>query len=54
MISSQLGRCLLGGAEASPDEHRASPDDEGDYGALMDAIDRAVDGVDEGPGPAAA
>jgi hypothetical protein len=42
MMMSQLGRVLLSSSSASPDEQEGRTDDEGSYGGLMDAIDRAV------------
>lgn len=45
MLSSQLGRVILGGATALPDEMNASPDHDGDFGpldALLDEIAAAV------------
>jgi hypothetical protein len=49
MIHSQLGRLVLGGRESSPDEHSASPDEDGGYGELMDAIDRLLEQIESEP-----
>ncbi|MFL5797713.1 MAG: hypothetical protein ACJ77A_07230 [Actinomycetota bacterium] len=50
MISTQLGRLVLGGHEPSPDEQRASPGEDGGYGELMDVIDGVLDEVENGSG----
>ena len=49
MIGSQLGRLVLAGRETSPDEHQASPGEDGGYGELMDAIDRLLEETDREP-----
>lgn len=38
MMSSQLGRMILGGSTATEDEMRADPDEDGGYGPLDDLL----------------
>jgi hypothetical protein len=59
MMSSQLGRTILGGTASSPDEMSAKPDQDGRYGPLDELLEKVVAdarsgsevGDDRGPGP---
>jgi hypothetical protein len=41
-MSSQLWRAVLDGSSLSADQQDAAPDEEGSYGALVEAIDEIV------------
>ena len=59
MMSSQLGRTILGGTASTADEMSAKPDQDGRYGPLDELLEKiGVDarsgsevGDDRGPGP---
>ena len=48
MLSSQLGRVILSGATASPDEMSVAPDPEGGYGPLDSLLEGVADAVGKG------
>lgn len=48
MLSSQLGRVILNGATASPDEMSVAPDPEGGYGSLDSLLEGVMDAVGKG------
>ncbi len=59
MMSSQLGRTILGGSESTADEMSAKPDQDGGYGPLDELLEEIVAdarrgaevGEDRAPGP---